>query len=45
MNQILLGVSLNTFGEKFNFEGKIFKARQKYRIFGTTMDAMIEKVS
>lgn len=37
------GSSLNTFGEKFNFEGKNFKARQKYRIFGTTMDAMIEE--
>lgn len=35
------GSSLNTFGEKFNFEGKGFVATQKYKIFGTTIDTMI----
>ena len=37
------GSSLNTFGEKFNFEGKNFLAKQKYKIFGTTIDTMIDK--
>ena len=37
------GSSLNTFGEKFNFEGKKFLAKQKYKIFGTTIDTMIDK--
>lgn len=37
------GSSLNTFGEKFNFEGKNFLAKQKYKIFGTTIDTMVDK--
>lgn len=36
------GSSLNTFGEKFNFEGKNFLAKQKYKIFGTTIDTMVD---
>ena len=35
------GSSLNTFGKNFNFEGKEFFPNQKYKIFGTTLDAMI----
>ena len=42
MNQILL-VLTKHFWRKFNFEGKNFKARQKYRIFGTTMDMIEER--
>ena len=37
------GSSLNTFGEKFNFEGKNFEAKQRYKIFGTTIDSMIDE--
>ncbi|MBD1163512.1 FkbM family methyltransferase [Pelagibacterales bacterium SAG-MED11] len=37
------GSSLNTFGEKFNFEGENFLAKQKYKIFGTTIDTMIDE--
>ena len=41
--EFIEGSSLNTFGEKFNFEGKNFLAKQKYKIFGTTIDTMIDE--
>ena len=37
------GSSLNTFGEKYNFEGKEFLTKQKYKILGTTIDNMINE--
>ena len=36
------GGALNTFGEKFDFEGKKFKPTMKYNLFGTTMNYFIE---
>jgi len=36
------GDALNSFGEKFDFEGKEFKATMKYNLFGTTMNYFIE---
>ncbi len=36
------GGALNTFGEKFNFEGKEFKSSMKYNLLGTTMNYFIE---
>ena len=37
------GLSLNTFGEKFNFEGKKFDTGNSYKILGTTIDFLIER--
>ena len=36
------GGALNSFGEKFDFEGKEFKPTMKYNLFGTTMNYFIE---
>ena len=36
------GGALNTFGEKYNFEGKEFKPSMKYNLLGTTMNYFIE---
>ena len=36
------GASLSTFGEKFNYEGKEFKSKINYKIFGTTINYFIE---
>ncbi len=36
------GASLSTFGEKFNYEGKEFKSKIDYKIFGTTINYFIE---
>lgn len=36
------GGSLNTFGEKFNFEGNIFKSKMNYQILGTSINYLIE---
>ena len=36
------GGSLNSFGEKFNFEGKIFENRMNYQILGTSINYLIE---
>ena len=36
------GGSLNTFGEKFNFEGKIFENKMNYQILGTSINYLIE---
>ena len=36
------GASLSTFGEKFNYEGKDFKSKINYKIFGTTINYFIE---
>ena len=37
------GAALNTFGENFNFEGKNFKSENKYHLFGTTIDFLINQ--
>ena len=37
------GGALNSFGEKFNFEGKKFHGKMKYQTFGTTIDFLIDK--
>jgi FkbM family methyltransferase len=36
------GGALNSFGEKFNFEGKKFNPTMKYSLLGTTMNYFIE---
>jgi len=36
------GGALNSFGEKFDFEGKEFKPAMKYNLLGTTMNYFIE---
>lgn len=35
------GGALNTFGEKFDFEGKNFEPEMRYNIFGTTINYLI----
>jgi len=35
------GDALNTFGEKFNFEGKKMKSMHNYQIYGTTIDSLV----
>ncbi len=40
--QFIEGGALNSFGEKFDFEGKEFKPIMKYNLFGTTMNYFIE---
>ncbi len=39
------GDALNTFGEKFNFEGKKMKSTHNYQIYGTTIDSLVNKKS
>ncbi len=36
------GGALNTFGEKYNFEGKEFEPETKYSVFGTSINSLIE---
>tara|TARA_B100000035_G_scaffold289659_1_gene276189 strand:- start:1051 stop:1914 length:864 start_codon:yes stop_codon:yes gene_type:complete len=36
------GGALNSFGEKFNYEGKKFKPLMKYSLFGTTMNYLVK---
>ena len=36
------GGSLNSFGEKFNFEGEIFENKMNYQIYGTSINYLIE---
>ena len=38
------GGALNSFGEKFDFEGKEFQANMKYNLLGTTMNYYIENL-
>ncbi len=44
MNEIdfIEGGALNTFGEKFNFEGKNFKSKMSYQTLGTTINYLID---
>ena len=37
------GGALNSFGEKFNYEGKEFKSMMQYNILGTTMNYLIKQ--
>jgi len=39
------GDALNTFGEKFNFEGKKMKSAHNYQIYGTTIDSLVNTKS
>ena len=41
-SQFVEGGALNSFGEKFDFEGKEFKPAMKYNLLGTTMNYFIE---
>ncbi len=36
------GVAQHTWGEKLNFEGKIFNASNKYKIFGTSINFLLD---
>ena len=40
--QFVEGGALNSFGEKFDFEGKEFKATMKYNLLGTNMNYLID---
>ena len=40
--QFIEGGAMNSFGEKFDFEGKEFKINMKYILLGTTMNYFIE---
>ena len=40
--QFIEGGAMNSFGEKFNFEGKQFQTTMKYNLLGTTMNYFIE---
>ena len=40
--QFIEGGGLNSFGEKFDFEGKEFQTTMKYNLLGTTMNYFIE---
>ena len=40
--QFIEGGAMNSFGEKFDFEGKEFRTTMKYNLLGTTMNYFIE---
>ena len=40
--QFMEGGAMNSFGEKFDFEGKEFLTAMKYNLLGTTMNYFIE---
>ena len=40
--QFIEGGALNSFGEKFDFEGKEFKTTMKYNLLGTTINYFLE---
>ncbi len=40
--QFIEGGAMNSFGEKFDFEGKEFQGSMKYNLLGTTMNYFIE---
>jgi FkbM family methyltransferase len=40
--QFIEGGALNSFGEKFDFEGKKFKSTMKYNLLGTTINYFLE---
>jgi len=40
--QFIEGGAMNSFGEKFDFEGKEFQTTMKYNLLGTTMNYFIE---
>ena len=41
-SQFIEGGAMNSFGEKFDFEGKEFQTTMKYNLLGTTMNYFIE---
>ena len=41
-SQFVEGAALNSFGEKFDFEGRKFESTMKYNLLGTTMNYFIE---
>ena len=36
------GAALNSYGEDYDFEGKVFNANMKYSVFGTSINYLIE---
>ena len=42
--QFIEGGALNSFGEKFDFEGKEFKPNMKYNLLGTTINYFLENL-
>ena len=42
-NQFTYGGGLNSYGEKYNFEGKNYISNMNYRLFGTTINYLLEK--
>ena len=36
------GGAMNTFGENFNFEGKLFTSKMKYQILGTNINYLVK---
>ena len=40
--QFIEGGAMNSFGEKFGFDGKVFQANMKYNLLGTSMNYLIE---
>ena len=42
--QFVEGGTLNSFGEKFDFEGKEFKPTMKYNLLGTTINYFLENL-
>ena len=41
-NDFVEGGALNSFGENFNFEGKVFKSKNNYKIYGTSIDFILK---
>ena len=42
-NEFSEGGGLHTFGEKINFEGKEFFGQNNYKIYGTSIDYLLER--
>jgi FkbM family methyltransferase len=42
-SQFTYGGGLNSYGEKYNFEGKIYISNMNYKLFGTTINYLLEQ--
>jgi FkbM family methyltransferase len=42
-NEFIEGVSLNSLGKKINFEGKKFISKNKYQLYGNSIDNLLSK--
>jgi len=40
--EFIEGWAMNAYGEPIDYEGKIFKAKQRYKLFGTTIDFLLD---